>query len=267
VNRLSSIGKTSGVILKAILKDKILFADYYPHLPLGDRPLDLFLSEFKYQEHIYDQKVFDLLLKDHTFQSLDFKTFLNHELWDGMKFPEALVVKYKLQGPDDQTFLPLLSKGVRVRLDLNGLFTREEYLSFLKKIPDAYLPLIEYVEDPLKTTGWENLPLPSARDFISGTPFQFSIYKPNCEFKPNTDLPIIYSSYLGGNLGRWHAYCELINNGDLSLTHGIYTQGFYEEEILFFDGSYRNGFKPNHFLVKSVYHQCAQAQWKILCSM
>ena len=267
VNRLSPPGKTYGVYLKGVLKNKVFFADYYPHLPLGDRSVESFLDEFKYQEHLYDQKVFDLLLKDHSFQKLGPKIFFNHELWDGTKNPEAQVVKYKLLGLDDVRFLPLLSQGIRLRLDSNGLFSKEEYLYFLDEIPKNFYPLIDYIEDPLKTLDWEGLTLRTARDFIPGTPCDFFIYKPNCEFLPKTSLPVIYSSYLGGDLGKWHAYCELIGQGDLTLTHGIHTEGFYEEETSFFEGSYRDGFKANLSQVQKIYQNCSELPWKLLCSM
>ena len=93
------------------------------------------------------------------------------------------------------------------------------------------------------------------------------IYKPNCEFKPDTSLPVIYSSYLGSDLGKWHAYCELISHGDLSLHHGIFTEGFYEEEMSFLEGSYQSGFKANMSQVYKIYHHNYSLQWKMLCSI
>ena len=45
-NRLSSMAKVQGVLLKGLLKDKVLFADYFPHTALGDRTVEEFLPEF-----------------------------------------------------------------------------------------------------------------------------------------------------------------------------------------------------------------------------
>lgn len=264
-NRLSSMAPREGVLLKGVLKDKVLFADYFPHIALGDRSLDEFLPEFKFQNHEYDRKVFDLLLRDENFQRLKAKTFFNHQLWSPSDEIRAKVIKYKIQHNEDLSFLPLLRKGIRVRLDANGLFQRDEFLKYLKEIQD--LSLIEYIEDPLSDQNWEGLPLPCAVDFIKGSPSSCVIYKPNCEFLPQNAEKIIYSSYLGGNLGKWHSYCELVQLGDLKETHGIVTDGFYEEEIPFLKGSFEQGFVADTTLGRKVYQECANREWKQLCSM
>lgn len=264
-NRLSSMAKVQGVLLKGLLKDKILFADYFPHTALGDRSVEEFLPEFKFQEVEYDKKVFDLLLKDSEFQNLKAKKIFNHQLWSSSDEIKAPVIKYKIQHKEDLGFLPALRKGFRIRLDANGLFEKNELISYFKEIPD--LSLIEYIEDPMKDQNWEGLPAPCAADFIKGSPSSFFIYKPNCEFLPETASDIIFSSYLGGNLGKWHSYCELVLKGDLKKTHGIVTDGFYEEEIPFLTGSYKDGFMADTVLGRKVYQECANREWKQLCSI
>ncbi len=266
-NRLSDLASKPGVYLRAELNNKVYFADYFPHLPLGDRSVDEFLAGFKFQHIEYDKKVFHLLLQDHAYQKVTPKAFKNHQLWNSTDKIDSPFVKYKLLDLDDRSFMLLLDQGIKVRLDANGLFNKETYLKFMSEIPKEHLPLIEYIEDPLSSLDWSNLLTPNARDFISGDPFDFYIYKPNCEFYPETKARIIFSSYLGNTLGLWHSYCELVTQGDLSLRHGIYTSGFYEEEASLFQGNYYDGFSPSQNEVKTLYKKLDQLNWKSLCSM
>jgi hypothetical protein len=266
-NRLSSLDQKKGVLLKGVLGNTITFADYFPHLPLGDRNFDQFLSEFKFQDQEYDQKMFDLLLRDIKFQKLTPKKFFNHQLWTGSEELMAKTVKYKLLHAQDQAFMSVLKNGHRLRLDGNGLFTREDYKGFVKSIPEQYLAQFDYMEDPLSEKDWSGLEIPSAMDFIEGEPYQYYIYKPNCEFKPKTKAKIIYSAYLGGDLGRWHTYCELVENGDLADTHGIIAFDFYQGEKQFLTGSYQTGFTGELAKAHDIYNDLSNLEWKSLCSM
>lgn len=267
LNRLSSMDPKKGVHLKAVLGDKVMFADYFPHLPLGDRSTDQFLEEFKFQKYEYDQKVFDLLLRDSDFLKSEPKVFKNHQLWTGSEPLEGNVVKYKLLHDKDRSFMMPLEKGHRLRLDGNALFRKKDFDYFIESIPRAYLKQIEYIEDPLLEKDWSDLSLPRASDFIEGSEFEYYIYKPNCEFKPKIKKKLIFSAYLGSDLGNWHTYCELMKDADLSLTHGIIARDFYEEETNFFLGSFNMGFKADMEKVKSVYKGLYQKEWKLLCSM
>jgi hypothetical protein len=266
-NRLSSFDPKEGVLIKGVLGNKTMFADYFPHQPLGDRSCDQFLSEFKFQDVEYDKKVFQLLLKDHEYQNVIKKTFTNHQLWSDGERLESNVIKYKLLRTQDKSFMICLEKGLKLRLDANAIFSRNEYEAFLKDIPKKYHESIEYIEDPLYEEEWKDLTLPCARDFIEGSPFSHYIYKPNCEFIPTTDAKIIYSSYLGHDIGRWHTYSELAREGDLTLTHGIVSKGFYQEEHNLFKGSYQDGFTPDEGSLKKLYKDISGRDWKLLCSM
>lgn len=266
-NRLSSLDPKKGVFLKAQLKDYVLFADYFPHIPLGDRPTDQFLDEFKFQRDEYDRKVFELLLRDKDYQKLKPKPFRNHQLWTGAELLEAQTVKYKLLHAQDRSFLIPLKEGRRVRIDGNAIFNRTEYEEFIKSIPREYHQLIDYIEDPLLEKNWDGLALPSARDFIEAPAFDYYIYKPNCEFMPKTDAKIIFSCYLGGMLGQWHTYCELTEKADLSLTQGIVAHNFYENEKPFLTGSFKQGFIADSEKANGLYQELSDLEWKSLCSM
>jgi hypothetical protein len=266
-NRLSDLAPKPGVYLRGTLGDKVLFADYFPHHALGDRGPEEFLGSFKFQEHAYDRKVFALLLKDADLRRSPLRAFRNHQLWSAGETPAGPVVKYKLGDPEDFAFLPLLAAGLRLRLDANGCFDRVTFRTFVDRISAAYRSLIDYVEDPAPGEDWSGFPLPTARDFIAGTPHAYVIYKPNREERPQTDAKIVVSSYLGSDLGRWHAYGELLAHGDLAETHGIVTESFYDEELPLFRGSYRETFTPDRDVARRIYRDLAARDWKLLCSM
>lgn len=266
-NRFSTSDKKTGVLLKADLGRKTLFADYFPHVPLGDRSCEQFLQEFKFQEDEYDQKVFELLLNDEKFQKFGSKKIQIHQLWTGETEVVAPVVKYKIKHNEDYAYVDLLKNGIKVRLDGNALFSREEYKKYFSKIDPILLSKIEYIEDPLHETDWKDLQLPAAKDFIKGTPFEFVIYKPNCEKKPETEAKVVFSPYLGGNLGTWHAYSELINSGDLKVIHGMKSEGFYKEEAQFLKGNYHEGFEADKDLVIKIYQDVVNREWKQLCTI
>ncbi|MFP5385762.1 MAG: hypothetical protein ACLGHN_06755 [Bacteriovoracia bacterium] len=266
-NRLSSLDSKPGVLLKGVLGDKITFADYFPHLPLGDRTCDQFLQEFRFQDVEYDRKVFDLLLRDFSFQTLKPQRFKNHQLWTGTEGLMAQVIKYKMLHQEDRAFLIPLNEGRTLRLDCNALFNRKDYDKFVSDIPQHLLKQIEYIEDPLHEKDWKDLSLPSAMDFIEGSEFKYYIYKPNVEFFPTHDATVIFSAYLGSPLGQWHTYCELVEKADLSLTHGIVATNFYEDEKPFLTGSFKDGFIADVDLVKKLYQNVNGKDWKLLCSI
>lgn len=267
LNRLSQAGERRGVHLKVKMRFTEQFADYFPHTALGDKECDEFLQIFKYQDNEYEKKVFHFLLNDERLRSQRPKVFLNHELWDGQTEAMAPFIKYKLKGPDDFSFMALLKKGLRVRLDANGFFDRVTLDKFLSEIPKDFLPKLEYIEDPTTDKDWSFSQVPSAQDFISGSPYQFYIHKPNARFLNEQNVPVIFSSYLGSDLGRYQAYTELLEKGDLKITHGIITNNFYVEEKLKFQGSYLQGFTPDEVSVRAMYNELSFGEWKLLCSI
>lgn len=266
-NRLSSMDPKPGIHLKAKVGNQTVYADYFPHIFLGDRSCEQFLAEFKDQKDEYDRKVLDLLLNDHAFQKQTAISFKNHQLWTGSELIDSPIIKYKMTGPHDTTPIDILKKKIKLRLDVNALFNRNSYNEFFQSLPDDFKKLIEYIEDPLSENDWTNLPLPAAQDFISSNYRDYYIYKPNCEFYPDVRAKVIFSAYLGSDLGKWHTYCELVNKADLSLTHGIIAEGFYKEERNFYQGNYHNGFTPNLNQIRDIYQELALKSWKLLCSI
>ncbi|MGE3608181.1 MAG: hypothetical protein AB7I27_01240 [Bacteriovoracaceae bacterium] len=245
-NRLSDLAPKKGLYLKCLG-----FADYFPHESLGDQSIEEFLDTFKDQKTEYAQKVLHFLKKEPFFYD---QPFLNHQLWDGTEEIEASVVKYKLKNNADQSYLDLINKGIKVRLDANGLFDPGD------EIPSH--ELIEYIEDPMKNLNWNGIK--AAQDFIQGAPYQFYIHKPNARFLKQQTCPVIFSSYLGSDLGKWLSYCELVEQGDINLYHGIITKNFYQEENDLFQGNYKKNFKPTLDKVKNLFLHLEDLDWKYL---
>ena len=255
-----------GVFLSTKIDGKNVYADYFPHLALGDESVEAFLSGFKDQKTDYQKKILKHLKDDSRFQSFPAKKFRNHQLWSGTEPIVSPVVKYKMLHMHDRVFHEPLSKGIRVRLDCNAMFTKKTVNELLDHIPPEWRKLIDYVEDPLSDTDWSAFPLKRARDFIEGSPFEIYIYKPSCEELPQSG-EFIYSAYLGNALGNWHTYCELIENGNLSIYQGIIAFGFYEEVPDFYVGDYESGFSPDLLVIRNMYSDLSKLEWKDLCTM
>ena len=266
-NRLTSLDVKRGVFLRVKTDKGFAYADYFPHAVFGDRSVDQFLKEFHLQKNEYDQKILWLLTKDSEYQSFIAKDFFNHQLWTGVENLRSPVVKYKIMDQGEDFFLTLLEKDIRIRFDGNALFSREELNAFMAKIPASKIALVDYMEDPMKDKNWSNLPVKSGRDFIEGIPFDYYIYKPNAEFYPETEAKVIFSGYMGSELGFWHAYCEMIERGDQKEIHGLVVEDFYADQKKLFLGDYRITFKPDLNVVKEIYSELERRTWKPLCSI
>jgi hypothetical protein len=266
-NRLSDTQLKMGVHFKVQYAGGENFADYFPHLSLGDLPTEEFLDKFKFQDREYEQKIFYFLLNEHELRAQTPKTFFNHQLITDSLAPVSPILKYKLQDVDDFNFLKYLEKGFSLRLDANGLFTNDSLATFVSKIPSSLKEKIEYLEDPTKEIKWPETSLRWGRDFINGTPFEVLIHKPNCRFYVQQEKMTIFSSYMGSSLGLWHAYLEVLKLADLKLTHGLLTPQLYQEELELFSGNYQEGFSINEIAVKTLYKDLSSSSWKILCSI
>jgi hypothetical protein len=266
-NRLSDLFTKSGVYLRARVGGEWNYADYFAHPNLGDRPLEVFLKEFKLQEEEYDRKVFHHLLHDGHYRKEEPQAYKNHQLFSGTETLRAQVIKYKLFHSEDTFFHDLLRQGKTLRLDGNGMFTRKTFQSFQDAIPQSCLGQIEYMEDPMSDLDWSGFRIPGAQDFIQGSPAPVYIYKPNCEFFSEGKEKVIFSGYMGSSLGFWQAYSELMQLGDLSVHHGILVEDFYLEEIPFLQGSYDTTFIADLTQVKKIYDELSYLQWNDLCSI
>lgn len=265
LNAKASLKTREGVFLKADDGKTLSCWEYFPHPELGDEDVDSFLEDFSSLRFLTQKKAFSRL-KD----PLDLKTprlFLNHELFNKEILPSSKIIKYKLKGIDDLGLLPLLENGYFLRLDANGIFNEASWKFFEQMIPDKYHAQIQYVEDPLESLNWEQVSFPTARDFISGTPYKTKIYKPYREFFPQDIPEVIFSAPMGHILGTYLTYQELLNSGNLNLYHGIITPAIYESIPSIFKGNYQKGFYLNQQIVDSFFKQFSDLDWKYLCTI
>lgn len=204
-----------GLYLKIEANKKTYLADYFPHIALGDTPL----NELKLSD-AYLQNCIELATQ--VDQKINYRSFKNHLL---NKFAKGKVTKLKLKNPSD---FDLVSKGIEqaslIRLDANGSFQIEELNNLLKEID---YKKIEYIEDPSTESNWDDLIIPSASDFIQNPHAEFIIIKPNR--KMLFDKGII-SSYMGSDWGRVLCANFLHLYGNFELVHGINTPGIYNEQ-------------------------------------
>jgi hypothetical protein len=81
--------------------------------------------------------------------------------------------KFQKSEKENITFLNETLKKIKINCNNNemhgiNLTSNNLYFYFLDKIPKNFYPLIDYIEDPLKTLDWAGLTLRTARDFIPG---------------------------------------------------------------------------------------------------
>lgn len=205
------------------------------------------------------------MFRDTEYQHFEPQKYFNHQLWTGSEDLEAPIIKYKLLNITDRTFLDPLKRGIRLRLNANAQFNLKSFQDFLHSIPSELIALIDYIEDPLVHSHWDDLGVKVASDLIKSTRFDVFIFRPNSQFFPEHKTKNIFSSYLGSDLGRWHTYCELIEKGDLKEIHGIMSRGFYAEAQCFMQGNYYDGFIPDMKIVEKIYDELNKKEWIPLC--
>src|SRR5690606_36849305 len=103
------------------------------------------------------------------------------------------------------------------------------------------------------------------RDFFQDDSYDIVIHKPNARFHSEKEKKHIYSSYMGGALGNFHAYAELVTEGDLSLFHGIQTFRTYEEDRELFTGTAL--LTPHQDNIRKLYGDLMNRDWKSLGSI
>jgi len=278
LNRFEPSDIYQGVYFKSEIEpvnghQQLSYADYFPHKVFGDQPIDEFLSEFKEQKTNQQKKLFYFLQRDYCYQeksnkSLPIITFSNHQNWDQKSPIYAKIVKCKLHTITDYHILNCEKSKLQnlksIRLDANGLFTKESFSHFFNELDPVIKNKIEYMEDPGMDLNWNHYPLPLARDFLDGFPFHVQIFKPNRsifdeEWK-NNEIPIIFSSYQGSDLGHWHCYNELLDFGNINLTHGIADKS----PIFDIENDY---YCPNNLQVKKMYDELTKVSWNYLCTI
>jgi hypothetical protein len=262
-NNLSDLKPKQGVFLRTDKEGEI--ADYFPHVALGDQPIEIFLKSFPEKDNIYHQSLLRQLQTKPA--PLVSACFFNHQLWQEGEEVQSPVIKYKIFNKEDRLPDEILKSHCRIRLDANGIFENNEIFKFLSKLDIQQISRIDYIEDPSRTTSWLNIPIPTAKDFIESPHFQTLIYKPNRQFLPMLPVGTIFSGYMGSALGSLHAYRELQKRGDLNKYHGIFTPGIYADGPTLFQGNYLEGFIPDQKEIKIYQEKILDQTWSYLCSV
>lgn len=262
-NARETVSDREGVFLMGDKNGIFSFWEYFPHPELGDETVDKFLESFKTAISPAQKKAH--LRLTWPLKNDSYPTFKNHELFrEGLK-PQASILKYKLSNKSDLGFIPLIQAGHSIRLDANGIFSTKDWPIFEKKIPSEYLSLIEYIEDPLNVADWRIVKLPKAQDFISGHPYQVKVYKPYRELFPAQATQVVFSAPMGHLLGNYLTYQELVEYGDLQLSHGLLTPGLYEQVPELFKGNYKDGFQICKDVLDTFVRDLKNKKWEALC--
>ena len=265
INRLGSMAPREGVFLKSLSDHRVGYCEYFPHPEWGDLCVDEFLETFTLQKKEAQKKAHYFL--DPRFTRIESKSFFNHSFYQAPLREYCQRVKYKIKDASDLSFLTLLENCDMIRLDANGLFNQQTWETFFEQIPNDLRKRIEYVEDPLSDQDWNRIRLPRGRDFIAGSPFEYTIYKPYRDFMPQPQAPLIFSGNMGHGLANYQSYLELIEDGDLTLYHGLVTPNLYENLPELFESDASGGFRPNQYQVKTYLTFLGQQEWRSLCSI
>lgn len=252
------ISKREGVLFRL---DEIYYADYHPWIEFGDKSVDEFLSfpdKMQYLEKFF--------LLDQLRTKIEHKPFLNHIFVSpqtGFSTDEQSVLKLKC-GPEYLDFSNF-PKG-KLRLDFNNTLTKNQFFDFWNSLSPDQITQIEYIEDPCfldfeDAAKIKEMKIPIAFDRSMQMDFhKYKIYKPNIDLFEAFEGDIIFSSYMGHDLGRYHCYLDLMRNGDLDLVHGIDTPGiFFGQQQLFTSSDmYRS---ISHSSLDIIYNELYDRPW------
>ncbi|MCO4755944.1 MAG: hypothetical protein KC478_15800 [Bacteriovoracaceae bacterium] len=259
LNAKSSSAAKQGMYLRKKVQGKWAYADYFPHIELGDDPVEEVLRGKK-SEYL-DKCLWFLENESRLINDVVGRNFRNHSLLlDNVT--SGGVYKVKVMGVEDFSKIrTLLKKDITLRLDANGSISIDQWNEFLASIEDMERLKVEYIEDP-GSGNWTTLLVASARDFQESSHYDYLIYKSNARQLNNAENAI-FSSYMGSDLGRYHCWLELMDRGNLDLVHGIDTPGIYKEQRQLFisDGPY---LKLNEKAVKDIYDDLELRSWKCL---
>lgn len=245
LNRFSSSIRR-GVFLRI---GKKFFLDYHPWKEFGDISVEEMLKCIKESRKLPGFLEQLLALEQDRFNTIDLP-FLNHSL-DLAEEKQILGedrVKLKYLGDLEELRSCLLKNRSRtLRVDFNNALSETEFIGFWESLPLEVQNAIEFFEDPVPLVGdnWKKfinlgIPLACDRNFFNELHFDFKIFKPNIERYQPLEKPIIFSSYMGHDLGRYQCYLSLMNRADLKLFHGVDTPCLYSEQIDLFarDGNF-----------------------------
>lgn len=233
LNSFSNMKKRNGLLLRDDRSGS--FADYCPWEEFGDLSISTLKEIIQNEkEHSTFDHVKTLLLLDSKRGEVIHSPFKNHTL--GILQNEIYGV-FKIKcGTDIEYEAHRLNSLVQkhfltFRLDFNNLLSEEKFSIFIKLLDKNIVKRIEYIEDPFPySESWGRYDVNLATDRNPAQEHFVSIYKPLADVCLPRGKKIIFSSYMGHDLGIYHSYLMLLKYGDLSLTHGINTPGLFEKQ-------------------------------------
>lgn len=243
-----------GFILRYEQNGFIGHSDYFAWEELGDRSVDEVLKDLNSNtnsievKRLIDQAI--LFSKINVKHLLDFE-FMNHVLYANEKLENKTIkLKVGINPPSEiRTIKELIQNNNILRIDANCAFELHEMKAFLNQLSSFEKSKIEYIEDPVlySTDEWKelksygvSLALDNVRDWslIDNQAFDYLVFKPNVnDFNNqlNFSKKVIFSSYMGHDVGRIYCLEMLRQFGDVALIHGIDTPNIYEEQLSLFN--------------------------------
>ena len=256
LNSFSPAGLKKGMYLRVKKGEGYGYSDYFPHVELGDVSVEELLQG-KRDEH-FEKALWWAENELEVSQRITPSPFKNHNLYRGDEVSND-VLKLKVTSIQDfEKIVRIVKECKALRLDANGTINVKQWNNFLIKLNDDERSKIEYIEDPGEGD-WSELLVPSAKDFMDSPKFDFVVYKPNARFL-SSNSKAIFSSYMGSDLGRYHAWLDLMDKGDLNLVHGLHTPNIYrDQKELFVKKS--GAFEINIKVIDEIYLELRQRSW------
>lgn len=257
LNRFDT-NKREGVYLRI---DKKYYVEYFPWQEFGDSSVHQFLGDVRKSKKLpnYLLQLLNLEKCKDRIQHLD---FYNHK-FDGVANGTVCKLKYK----NDLSLLnhEIKKNEGKVRIDFNNGLSQNAYWKWESELSDSIKKKIEYIEDPFvienKLLLSSSIPFACDRNKWIDCVYEFKILKPNIDEYEDCYEKIIFSSYMGGDLGRYHCYLALMKWGNLNFYHGIDTPNIYDEQLPLFVDQKDGRLSLDKFILEEIYNSLREREW------
>lgn len=236
--------KRDCLVLKDSIQGIIGYTEYTPWPELDQISCEQMLEQVtKDPEHFLREKIQADATRWQKLRKENLPFFKNHSfsMSDTQINISENKIKIKLSGQvkvDKSKIKLACSTFGSIRLDANYRYKKNDFKLLFSQLKE-HRKQIEYVEDPVT---WdkqayqqflkEDYPIALDQPFnVLGQSLDLDcpyIYKPSLRKISDCNKNFIFSSNFGHPLGLWQNYCELLENGDLDLTHGIYCPDLYD---------------------------------------
>ena len=184
---------------------------------------------------------------------------------------DSTYLKIKYLGKLDKLveYINNIPADLILRIDFNNALSFDEVISFWDQV--EFKDRIEYLEDPVLLSNKTDarlraigVPMACDRNIFNDQNYMFQVLKPNRDFIPDKSRhKIIFSSYMGHEIGIYHSFLHLLTYGDLTLYHGIDTPGIYEEYNGLFN-NHKDSLIIDEKKIENLYEDLKNKKWKAL---